>query len=100
MFLRFSETDFINLLSLYFQWFHHLNYWHMFLLFPGKFGAGVQSYFSFLRFLVLLNFIMFIMMFSFVTVPIIIFKYGIFNSTVAYISPKNIGKHIFYVQLL
>uniref|UniRef100_A0A8C3UXN5 Transmembrane channel-like protein n=1 Tax=Catharus ustulatus TaxID=91951 RepID=A0A8C3UXN5_CATUS len=47
----------------------------------GKFGAGVQSYFSFLRFLVLLNFIIFIIMFSFVTLPIIISKYGIFNMT-------------------
>ncbi|XP_066054083.1 transmembrane channel-like protein 7 [Chamaea fasciata] len=56
----------------------------------GKFGTGIQSYFSFLRFLVLLNFIIFILMFSFVTLPTIIFKYGIFNSTIAYISPKNI----------
>ncbi|KAM4765300.1 transmembrane channel-like protein 7 isoform 1-T1 [Cyanocitta cristata] len=56
----------------------------------GKFGTGIQSYFSFLRFLVLLNFIIFILMFSFVTLPFIISKYGIFNSTIAYISPKNI----------
>ncbi|NXQ17030.1 TMC7 protein, partial [Peucedramus taeniatus] len=56
----------------------------------GKFGAGIQSYFSFLRFLVLLNFITFILMFSFVTLPTIISKYGIFNSTAAYTSPKNI----------
>ncbi|NXH61169.1 TMC7 protein, partial [Rhabdornis inornatus] len=56
----------------------------------GKFGTGIQSYFSFLRFLVLLNFIIFILMFSFVTLPTIISKYGIFNSTVAYVSPKNI----------
>ncbi|NWW05423.1 TMC7 protein, partial [Oreocharis arfaki] len=56
----------------------------------GKFGTGIQSYFSFLRFLVLLNFIIFILMFSFVILPIIISKYGIFNSTIAYISPKNI----------
>ncbi|NXO62925.1 TMC7 protein, partial [Phainopepla nitens] len=54
-----------------------------------KFGAGIQSYFSFLRFLVLLNFIMFILMFSFITLPIIISKYGVLNSTIAYISPKN-----------
>uniref|UniRef100_A0A8C9N7R7 Transmembrane channel-like protein n=1 Tax=Serinus canaria TaxID=9135 RepID=A0A8C9N7R7_SERCA len=55
----------------------------------GKFGTGIQSYFSFLRFLVLLNFIIFILMFSFVTLPTIISKYGLFNSTIAYISPKN-----------
>ncbi|NXB30122.1 TMC7 protein, partial [Eulacestoma nigropectus] len=59
----------------------------------GKFGTGIQSYFSFLRFLVLLNFIIFILMFSFVTLPIIISKYGIFNSTIAYISPKNIEEN-------
>ncbi|NXD30286.1 TMC7 protein, partial [Spelaeornis formosus] len=55
----------------------------------GKFGTGIQSYFSFLRFLVLLNFIIFILMFSFVTLPTIISKYEILNSTVAYISQKN-----------
>ncbi|NXN87647.1 TMC7 protein, partial [Bombycilla garrulus] len=55
----------------------------------GKFGAGIQSYFSFLRFLVLLNFIMFILMFSFITLPIIISKYGVLNSTIAYISPNT-----------
>ncbi|NWR32385.1 TMC7 protein, partial [Tachuris rubrigastra] len=56
----------------------------------GTFGTGIQSYFSFLRFLVLLNFIIFILMFSFVTLPTIIYDYGIFNSTVANVSPKNI----------
>ncbi|NWV23665.1 TMC7 protein, partial [Origma solitaria] len=55
-----------------------------------KFGTGIQSYFSFLRFLVLLNFIIFILMFSFITLPTIISKYGIFNSTIVNISPKNI----------
>ncbi|KFQ77138.1 Transmembrane channel-like 7, partial [Phoenicopterus ruber ruber] len=56
----------------------------------GKFGTGIQSYFSFLRFLVLLNFVIFILMFSFVTLPSIISKYGIFNSSFAKIPPKNI----------
>ncbi|KAF1663269.1 Transmembrane channel-like protein 7, partial [Aptenodytes patagonicus] len=59
----------------------------------GKFGTGIQSYFSFLRFLVLLNFIIFILMFSFVTLPSIISKYGIFNSSFAKIPPKNIEPH-------
>ncbi|NWI92669.1 TMC7 protein, partial [Pitta sordida] len=55
-----------------------------------RFGTGIQSYFSFLRFLVLLNFIIFILMFGFVTLPTIISTYGIFNSTVAKIPPQNI----------
>ncbi|NWW44575.1 TMC7 protein, partial [Pedionomus torquatus] len=59
----------------------------------GKFGTGIQSYFSFLRFLVLLNFIIFILMFSFVTLPSIIAKYGVFNSSFAKIPPKNIEPH-------
>ncbi|NXI57152.1 TMC7 protein, partial [Chloroceryle aenea] len=59
----------------------------------GKFGTGIQSYFCFLRFLVLLNFIMFILMFSFVTLPTIISQYGIFNSSFAKIPPKNIEPH-------
>uniref|UniRef100_A0A8C3PVL7 Transmembrane channel-like protein n=1 Tax=Chrysolophus pictus TaxID=9089 RepID=A0A8C3PVL7_CHRPC len=48
----------------------------------GKFGTGIQSYFCFLRFLVVLNFLMFILMFSFVILPTVISNYGIFNSTV------------------
>ncbi|NXM30828.1 TMC7 protein, partial [Oxyruncus cristatus] len=63
---------------------------HEILSIEGTFGTGIQSYFSFLRFLVLLNFVIFILMFSFITLPTIIFDYGIFNSTVANISPKNI----------
>ncbi|NXG68324.1 TMC7 protein, partial [Baryphthengus martii] len=59
----------------------------------GKFGTGIQSYFSFLRFLVLLNFIIFILMFSFVTLPSIISQYGIFNSSFVKIPPKNIAPH-------
>ncbi|XP_072205775.1 transmembrane channel-like protein 7 isoform X1 [Excalfactoria chinensis] len=55
----------------------------------GKFGTGIQSYFSFLRFLVLLNFLMFILMFSFVVLPTVISSYGIFNSSSAKISPNN-----------
>ncbi|KAM6379515.1 LOW QUALITY PROTEIN: transmembrane channel-like protein 7 [Pluvialis apricaria] len=64
----------------------------------GKFGTGIQSYFSFLRFLVLLNFIIFILMFSFVTLPSVISKYGVFNSSFAKIPPKNIEPHCTYYK--
>ncbi|NXA24133.1 TMC7 protein, partial [Ibidorhyncha struthersii] len=64
----------------------------------GKFGTGIQSYFSFLRFLVLLNFIIFILMFSFVTLPSVISKYGVFNSSFVKIPPKNTEPHCTYYK--
>ncbi|NXG29957.1 TMC7 protein, partial [Dromaius novaehollandiae] len=59
----------------------------------GKFGTGIQSYFSFLRFLVLLNFIIFILMFSFVTLPSVISKHGVFNSSFDKIPARSIEPH-------
>ncbi|XP_041840087.1 transmembrane channel-like protein 7 [Melanotaenia boesemani] len=47
----------------------------------GMFGTGILSYFSFLRFLVLLNLIIFLLMFSFVMLPIIITPYASGNAT-------------------
>ncbi|KAM6244679.1 transmembrane channel-like protein 7 [Spheniscus humboldti] len=74
--------------------FSHLELWRSDIRsIEGKFGTGIQSYFSFLRFLVLLNLIIFILMFNFVTLPSIISEYGIFNSSFAKISPKNIEPH-------
>ncbi|KAF1397923.1 Transmembrane channel-like protein 7, partial [Spheniscus humboldti] len=74
--------------------FSHLELWRGDIRsIEGKFGTGIQSYFSFLRFLVLLNLIIFILMFNFVTLPSIISEYGIFNSSFAKISPKNIEPH-------
>ncbi|NXD09136.1 TMC7 protein, partial [Nothocercus nigrocapillus] len=58
-----------------------------------KYGTGIQSYFSFLRFLVLLNFLIFILMFSFVTLPSVISQYGIFDSSFAQIPASSIEPH-------
>ena len=47
----------------------------------GMFGTGILSYFSFLRFLVVLNLIIFLLMFSFVMLPIIIASHTSGNTT-------------------
>ncbi|KAM4025697.1 transmembrane channel-like protein 7 [Anomaloglossus baeobatrachus] len=47
----------------------------------GKFGTGIGSYFSFLRFVVLLNFVIFLLMFCFTTLPLVISKMDVFNSS-------------------
>ncbi|XP_063790476.1 transmembrane channel-like protein 7 isoform X2 [Pseudophryne corroboree] len=47
----------------------------------GKFGTGIGSYFSFLRFLVLLNCVIFLLMFFFTILPLAISKQGAFNSS-------------------
>lgn len=41
---------------------------------PGNFGGGVQSYFLFLRFLVVLNFVSFLLIAGFVLIPSIVFR--------------------------
>ena len=45
------------------------------------FGTGILSYFSFLRFLVLLNLVIFLLMFSFVILPIVIAPHAAGNVT-------------------
>ncbi|XP_071770014.1 transmembrane channel-like protein 7 [Centroberyx gerrardi] len=50
-------------------------------LIEGMFGTGILSYFSFLRFLVMLNLVIFLLMFSFVMLPIIIAPYASGNAT-------------------
>ncbi|KAF1623108.1 Transmembrane channel-like protein 7, partial [Eudyptes chrysolophus] len=91
---RTSSKSLKKVLSEVRELFSYLELWRRDIhSIEGKFGTGIQSYFSFLRFLVLLNFIIFILMFSFVTLPSIISEYGIFNSSFAKISPKNIDPH-------
>ncbi|XP_038619782.1 transmembrane channel-like protein 7 isoform X2 [Tachyglossus aculeatus] len=59
----------------------------------GKFGTGIQSYFSFLRFLVVLNFVIFLVMFGFIILPIIISKHGVIESSFVSSPPKNVEPH-------
>ncbi|XP_050987921.1 LOW QUALITY PROTEIN: transmembrane channel-like protein 7 [Labeo rohita] len=49
----------------------------------GHFGGGVQSYFLFLRFLVILNFLSSLLIAAFVLIPSIVFRSLNFNSTIA-----------------
>ncbi|XP_059364751.1 transmembrane channel-like protein 7 [Carassius carassius] len=49
----------------------------------GHFGGGVQSYFLFLRFLVILNFLSSLLIAAFVLIPSIVFRSMKFNSTIA-----------------
>ncbi|XP_007437980.1 transmembrane channel-like protein 7 [Python bivittatus] len=46
-----------------------------------KFGTGIKSYFSFLRFLVVLNVVIFLLLFSFIALPTALFRYGIVNGS-------------------
>ncbi|TDH15818.1 hypothetical protein EPR50_G00013260 [Perca flavescens] len=50
-------------------------------LIEGMFGTGILSYFSFLRFLVMLNLIIFVLMFSFIMLPLIIAPHASGNIT-------------------
>lgn len=55
------------------EWLSSLKLWRGDIhLIEGMFGTGILSYFSFLRFLVVLNLVIFLLMFSFVMLPIII----------------------------
>ncbi|XP_060939472.1 transmembrane channel-like protein 7 [Limanda limanda] len=64
------------------DWLSSLQLWRGDIhLIEGMFGTGILSYFSFLRFLVVLNLIIFLLMFSFVMLPIIIAHHSSGNTT-------------------
>ncbi|KAM4813938.1 transmembrane channel-like protein 7 [Urocitellus parryii] len=68
----------------------HLELWRQDIRsIEGKFGTGIQSYFSFLRFLVLLNLVIFLIIFMLVLLPILLTKYKITNSTFVLIPFKD-----------
>ncbi|XP_001376682.2 transmembrane channel-like protein 7 [Monodelphis domestica] len=69
----------------------HLELWRNDLRsIEGKFGTGIQAYFAFLRFLVILNLVIFIIIFLFILLPIILTKYKITDSTFLIIPSSEI----------
>eukprot|EP00079_Xenopus_tropicalis_P039283 XP_017953054.1 PREDICTED: transmembrane channel-like protein 7 [Xenopus tropicalis] len=93
------------------EFFCHLTLWRGNIHnIEGKFGTGIGSYFSFLRFLVILNFVMFLLMFCFTTLPVAISKQGAFNSSniipsladseCTYYSPGGYGLLYFYSNII
>uniref|UniRef100_A0A673CAT8 Transmembrane channel-like protein n=1 Tax=Sphaeramia orbicularis TaxID=375764 RepID=A0A673CAT8_9TELE len=64
------------------EWLNSLKLWRGDIhLIEGMFGTGILSYFSFLRFLVLLNSVIFLLMFSFIMLPIILVPHASGNTT-------------------
>lgn len=63
--LKDNATDVVNFLTLWDKTLQKIG---------GNFGGGVQSYFFFLRFLVVLNFLSFLLIAGFVMIPSIVFR--------------------------
>uniref|UniRef100_A0A7N8X7R5 Transmembrane channel-like protein n=1 Tax=Mastacembelus armatus TaxID=205130 RepID=A0A7N8X7R5_9TELE len=82
-------------------WLNSLQLWRGDIhLIEGMFGTGILSYFFFLRFLVMLNLIIFLLMFSFVMLPIIIVPYHNLSSLCSvYPSSARRGLVIFHEHI-
>ncbi|XP_008281094.1 transmembrane channel-like protein 7 [Stegastes partitus] len=91
------------------EWMSSMKLWRGDIhLIEGMFGTGILSYFSFLRFLVVLNLIIFLIKFSFVMLPIIIAPYASGNITynlndagvcTVYPSSSRLGLVIFHEHI-
>ncbi|XP_069860125.1 transmembrane channel-like protein 7 isoform X1 [Dipodomys merriami] len=79
---RYSSKSWKRFLEKAHEMTDHLELWRKDIRsIEGKFGTGIRSYFSFLRFLVLLNSVIFLIIFTLVLLPVLLTKYKITNST-------------------
>ncbi|XP_012503006.1 PREDICTED: transmembrane channel-like protein 7 [Propithecus coquereli] len=87
---RYSSKSWKRFLEKAHEMTTHLELWREDIRsIEGKFGTGIQSYFSFLRFLVLLNLVIFLIIFMLVLLPIFLTKYKITNSSFVLIPFKD-----------
>uniref|UniRef100_H0VHH9 Transmembrane channel-like protein n=1 Tax=Cavia porcellus TaxID=10141 RepID=H0VHH9_CAVPO len=90
---RYSSKSWKRFLEKAHEMTRHLELWREDIRsIEGKFGTGIQSYFSFLRFLVLLNSVIFLIIFMLVLLPVLLTRYKITNSTFVVIPLKDIDK--------
>ncbi|XP_013373462.1 PREDICTED: transmembrane channel-like protein 7 isoform X2 [Chinchilla lanigera] len=87
---RYSSKSWKRFLEKTHEMTRHLELWREDIRsIEGKFGTGIQSYFSFLRFLVLLNLVIFLIIFVLVLLPVFFTRYKITNSTFVSIPLKD-----------
>ncbi|KFO21022.1 Transmembrane channel-like protein 7 [Fukomys damarensis] len=90
---RYSSKSWKRFLEKAREMTRHLELWREDIRsIEGKFGTGIQSYFSFLRFLVLLNLVIFLIIFMLVLLPVLLTRYRITNSTFVLIPLKDTGQ--------